>query len=663
LGCVRTQFIGHIASGGDQVSDQLRTSNAGVVGSVLAGRYELLELIGSGGMGAVYKARQLDMDSPVAIKLLIQDSAPDVVALKRLQSEGRALASLSHRAIPKVFCIEQLPNGSIFLAMDLIDGISLDKVLEARQKLPLSEVVPMFVELADALGHAHSHGIIHRDLKPSNIMVTERDGVRRYYLLDFGIAKNIQSSQKFTQTGALVGTVRYMSPEQASGAPLGPESDIYSLACVIYETLTGHPLFDAESQVELLMKHVHDTLPRMDLPELKPVADVLIKALAKKAEDRFADMRAFSDALQSPETLVSSQVRHRSRLRIPPKIVISLLCVLLCACVTAVVISSSRRDMKTQFDRATSKQIIDVLKAASVAPPGDSRDVDLAYKQLMTNGRLMTAIDRKEALEAAVRWLLNRNDKRALDVWKQLEPLYRELHESPGATAVQMSFRSYVADHTGRAAIAFLEPVAQADKAAGVDKTPAGLNVIQGLASHYMTARDPVKAREMLVLLADAPVSDDAIQYSEAELSLAEIDTNSSDHKNGMRRAQEWLKTFGGRQTCRPYVPWALGLIGLNSTDPAKRREMFHSCIALADSSEFAKNDQHARAIVYSQADRAALYLLNEAPGVADAVTLANQICKTADSHGYGDSIPYTKEKRAKLLNELKKQPRRRGND
>jgi serine/threonine protein kinase len=290
------------------------------LGVELAGRYKLVELLGTGGMGAVYKAKQLQFDSFVAVKLMRPSLELDTTALQRLRQEAQVLGSLEHPAIPKIHCIEALDDGTIFLAMDFIDGRSLQKELQERHRLPKSEVVEIFSQLADALDHAHKNGIVHRDIKPANIILSGEPGNRRAYVLDFGIAKRLESSQKFTQTGAIVGTVQYMSPEQASSGVVDHRADIYALGCVLYETLTGSALFDGDTPIIVMMKHVHDTLPALNTPEVGDYSSLLVKALAKDPNDRFQSMEEFGAALRQPSSVqVVRAKKGRIRKKVPAK--------------------------------------------------------------------------------------------------------------------------------------------------------------------------------------------------------------------------------------------------------------------------------------------------------------------------------------------------------
>lgn len=286
-------------------------------GTILAGRYELVQHLGIGGMGFVFRARQLDLDNTVAVKVLHEAAQGDEIAVRRLQREAQLIASLDHPNIPKVHTIAS-DDGVMFIVMEYINGEPLGAILRQRKRLPLSEALPMFVQLASAAAHAHNQGIVHRDIKPGNIIIVASEGGAKAYLVDFGIAKKLESSQKVTQTGAIVGTARYLSPEQANGAPVDERTDIYSLACVLYETISGRPLYDSESPYELMLKHSAETLPPMDGPEFGRIGPVLAKALAKDPADRFENMQAFSEALLNPGSAAALLSKDKKRARRTP---------------------------------------------------------------------------------------------------------------------------------------------------------------------------------------------------------------------------------------------------------------------------------------------------------------------------------------------------------
>ena len=272
-------------------------------GSTFADKYEILELLGKGGMSAVYKARHLAMDKIVALKVLHQHLTEDELSLRRFRQEAQAASALRHPNIVSTYDFgesDKIP----YLIMDFVDGCSLDSLLEKNGVLDLPRFLEVFQQVATAISHAHKHGVVHRDLKPSNIMITNNNEVR---LVDFGIAKLLtpsEQSQQLTQTGEVFGSPLYMSPEQCKGIQVDARSDIYSLGCVMYESLSGTVPFKGESVFDTIYKHINDAPPplvanQLDADVRDQVEITLLKALAKLPEDRFQNVTELEKDLLS----------------------------------------------------------------------------------------------------------------------------------------------------------------------------------------------------------------------------------------------------------------------------------------------------------------------------------------------------------------------------
>lgn len=277
------------------------------VGQVLGGLYELERVIGQGGMGTVYAAKHIHLQKRFAIKLLAAGQTPSEHAVARLKQEAIAASSIRHDNIVDVVSLDLLPDGSVFIVMELLEGESLAELIE-RGPVPVTLAVVIAVQVARALGAAHSKGILHRDLKPENVFLQSRakDSAPRAKVLDFGISK-IQSAEaekvRLTRSGQLVGTPRYMSPEQAKGdESLDRRADVYGLGVILFEMLTGKPPFEAENYFQLLWKHGHEAPPRLSsvsethLPSA--LEEVVHRALSKSPDERFDDMAAFEGALR-----------------------------------------------------------------------------------------------------------------------------------------------------------------------------------------------------------------------------------------------------------------------------------------------------------------------------------------------------------------------------
>lgn len=265
------------------------------VDTVLGNRYRLGEKIATGGMGTVYGATDEKLGRAVAIKLLAANLADDAKFVERFRREARAAAGLRHPNIANVFDAGD-EDDCHFIVMELAEGRDLARLLREEGPLSPERCVRIVGQICLALGHAHAAGIVHRDVKPANVIVDDDDVVK---VTDFGIAHAADES-KLTMTGSVLGTAHYISPEQASGKPLAPSSDIYSLGIVTFETLTGALPFTGESLMAVAMRHVSDEVPAPStITPSVPAAldDVVRRATRKEPRDRFRDTQEMHDAL------------------------------------------------------------------------------------------------------------------------------------------------------------------------------------------------------------------------------------------------------------------------------------------------------------------------------------------------------------------------------
>lgn len=280
--------------------------------SELLGSYRLIDRLGAGGMGEVWRAEDTRLLRPVAIKILSERIANDPEWKARFLREARTIAQMNHPNIATIYSIEQEAD-KLFIAMELVEGESLAHVL-ARGKLAPREAVQIVKQVAEALAEAHEKGIVHRDVKPDNIIV----GKRVVKVLDFGIAKQITSTTDaptLTQAGLIVGTPFYMSPEQALGRPVDVRSDLFSLGVVLYEAVAGKRPFEGESVTETMMNIIMQEPP--DLGAVAPSApptlvEVVRRALQKKPERRFGSAGEMVDTLakvdfSAPTPITSTQ--------------------------------------------------------------------------------------------------------------------------------------------------------------------------------------------------------------------------------------------------------------------------------------------------------------------------------------------------------------------
>lgn len=273
------------------------------VGQVLDGRYEIVAPIASGGMGAVFRARRLLLGDEVAIKVIRPDeSSPG--SRERFMRESRACARLRHPNIVSIFDFDLDPDGHPFLVMELLSGNSLKDEIAIRA-LPVAEVEAILPPLCHALQLAHANGIVHRDLKPANIIAHEfAPGERVHKIVDFGVATIRESPDETRLTAAhqFIGTVTYASPEQLTGSPVDARSDVYSLAIVAFEMLTGHVPFEGDDALSIVTRHLTMAAPRVssirpDVP--KYLDDAIARALAKSPDDRWQSIAEFGSAISS----------------------------------------------------------------------------------------------------------------------------------------------------------------------------------------------------------------------------------------------------------------------------------------------------------------------------------------------------------------------------
>jgi eukaryotic-like serine/threonine-protein kinase len=253
----------------------------------LSGRYELSHLVARGGMAEVYRAHDRLLDRPVALKILFPELSVDRAFVERFRREAQAAANLSHPNIVPVFDWGE-DGGTYFIVMEFIDGRALSSILRTAGPMHPDRAAEIGADVAIALAYAHRHGVIHRDVKPGNVLITE-DGIVK--VTDFGIARAINTEESLTQTGAVMGTATYFSPEQAEGMGVDARSDIYSLGVVLFEMVTGRPPFMGDTPVAVASKHVRENppAPRDINPSVPPDLEaIILKCLAKSPEYRYA---------------------------------------------------------------------------------------------------------------------------------------------------------------------------------------------------------------------------------------------------------------------------------------------------------------------------------------------------------------------------------------
>ena len=264
-------------------------------GITLGGRYELIEIVGEGGMSTVYKTRDKILDRIVAVKILKDEFSRDQGFVEKFKTEALSAASISHPNIVNIYDVGMDANVH-YIVMEYVDGQTLKDVIRQQAPLPVEKAVDIAVMICDGVHHAHEKGIFHRDIKPHNILITEQGMVK---VADFGIARAI-SAGTITYGENIVGSVHYFSPEQARGVVIIRTTDIYSIGCILYEMLTGKVPFDADSPITVALRHIHDDppSPRLINPEVPLALEGIVhKAMAKVPAQRFPTAQDMRNAL------------------------------------------------------------------------------------------------------------------------------------------------------------------------------------------------------------------------------------------------------------------------------------------------------------------------------------------------------------------------------
>ncbi len=295
--------------------DNLRTAQEQTVdyqpGTVVFDKFKIIEKIGAGGMARVYKAEQIDLNRNVALKVLYS-SIIDPRAIMRFQNEAKTTSKVVHQNIASILDFGVSKDGEPYMAMELIEGMTLQRWLSLEGKLNLDDFFSVFIQTADALAHAHEKGVIHRDITPGNIMIiTGLDNLPIVKVLDFGVAKLVSKEEQVgfvTDPGTILGSPLYISPEQSRCETATPQTDLYSLGCVMYQCLVGKPPFDGTTAIEVFLKHREDPVPQITELEDTPPNRSLIAFLMKHLEKSPANRP--SSASHSRDELARLQEQH-----------------------------------------------------------------------------------------------------------------------------------------------------------------------------------------------------------------------------------------------------------------------------------------------------------------------------------------------------------------
>jgi eukaryotic-like serine/threonine-protein kinase len=383
-----------------------------VVGELIAERYELEEVVGTGGMSSVYRAHDRLLERDVALKVLHDQFGEDGEHVERFRREARAVARLSHPNIVTVIDRGE-QDGRQFIVFEYVPGENLKAVVEREAPLSEQEALQLVLQVAQALTFAHEHGLVHRDVKPQNVLLTENGEAK---VTDFGIARSLDVHAGLTQTGTVLGTSDYIAPEQAQGSRASVQTDIYSLGVVLYELLTGELPFKGENFVAVAMRHINDPVPsvREQRQDVSPRLDAAVgRALAKDPRDRFPTMEAFASELEAcladpvgangggtaEETVVVAPPKRRRRERPPAErpsvwpLILLLAGLAVLAIIFAVVFAFT--GSPTNFKKlvgagtATTKPV-HLVGVASYDPQGDNRVEHPERVQLAADGNPTT---------------------------------------------------------------------------------------------------------------------------------------------------------------------------------------------------------------------------------------------------------------------------------
>jgi serine/threonine-protein kinase len=379
-----------------------------LIGRTIARKYVLESLIGRGGIAAVYRARQQNLERPVAIKILHETYLDDPTFAGRFKREAKSASKLVHPNLVQVFDFGEEPDGRLYMAMEFLEGENLHKVIRSAGTLKAETIVDLMSQALAALAAAHDEGMIHRDLKPHNLMVVKRrddDGNEKTVvkLCDFGFVKNVdvktekegqRTTITLTQTGTVIGTPEYMSPEQATGADLDPRSDLYSMGIILYEMLTGRVPFRAKTMLNVMIMQVEGApaKPSIMAEDVHPGLEaVCLRALEKSPDDRFASAREMRAELRAAIGIKDAGAGNSTR---PPPM----------RSVTpsgrpAALVQGDDARGSAKVARASTKEA--AAKKTSDRPPADSRKEAATPKVGSVRSRTQPAKDKPRALAAS----------------------------------------------------------------------------------------------------------------------------------------------------------------------------------------------------------------------------------------------------------------------
>lgn len=465
------------------------------VGELFDGRFQLLELIGKGALGTVFRAKQLTADREVALKVLDSNFGADGEFISRFKREAHTLSSLQHENIVTIYSMGVSDSGFPYLSMELINGLSIRKIIEKEGTMEPKRCIKLLSQCCDALDYIHSKQVVHRDLKPENMIVMNPGTSESPKLIDFGLVQlSIKTDeQNLTATGEIVGTIAYMSPEQCQSATVDQRSDIYSICACFYEMLSGKAPFEGQSAMAVMYMHMHDTIPQLKqatgLSSLTLMNSIIKKGMAKDPTHRYQSAKE----LKAEMLLLEKQLEDAEK---KPSLKLGFLC----AALVFVILASLM--LKEKIQQQKSEKNLALSSAESNAHQQHQIDPSRQYSR---NKKTSDQIN--ELMLKAHRFANHGADREALETVKEAYDYSQKHAETKNLLKWKMRLATYYyavgqTNETIELCKAVIEADPQSLKAEGINYTQI-LDVKSLLASTYLDTKNEKEARIYLKELCD----------------------------------------------------------------------------------------------------------------------------------------------------------------